>query len=138
VTKAQKVFTTNGKALRLLPNPYDALSVSSLRAHQGELDAMISRTIEELNRLTALRTMVIEAYNRKPDADRYTLRVSDHAIVRYLERFQGDDMDFIRGQILELVDAGRPEVAVRDGTVVTVLPEGASSIESYLKDIANG
>lgn len=62
--------------------------------------------------------------------------VTDHAIVRYLERVKGIDMDIIRAEIdtptVEIaVEFGAPTVIgrdghrriIRDGVVQTVLPK---------------
>jgi hypothetical protein len=65
-----------------------------------------------------------------------TLHVTDHAIVRYLERVKGIDMDIIRAELAsptaEIADKfGAPivilssghRVVVRNGCVSTVLPK---------------
>lgn len=62
------------------------------------------------------------------------VRVSDHAIIRYLERVEGLDMDIIRAEILAIAGpaaAAGAKVLRRDGytyiiergAIVTVLPD---------------
>lgn len=65
-------------------------------------------------------------------------RISDHAVVRYLERIQGVDIEAVRGEIAALcahafetgacamVLAGHRYMIAPDGTVVTVEPIGYS------------
>jgi hypothetical protein len=55
-----------------------------------------------------------------------TVHVSDHALIRWLERFGGVDMDFFRshisGLVKEAIDAGATSVTI-DGYVYTLSPK---------------
>jgi hypothetical protein len=62
------------------------------------------------------------------------VRLSDHAIVRYLERVEGLDLDIVRAEILAIADAaaacgakvlrkGGNTYIIKGGTVVTILPD---------------
>jgi len=56
-----------------------------------------------------------------------TIRVSNHALLRYIERVLGIDVEAIRAEIAELAAPDSPDLArlvVEDGIVVTVLGEG--------------
>jgi len=55
------------------------------------------------------------------------VRVSDHAIVRYLERVVAFDIDAIREEMRAVVirgEIGSERLVVEDGCIVTVLDEG--------------
>jgi len=55
------------------------------------------------------------------------MRVSDHALLRYIERILGIDVESVRAEIALLAAPDSPDLArlvVEDGVVVTVLGEG--------------
>jgi hypothetical protein len=57
-------------------------------------------------------------------SDLALLRVSNHALLRYIERVVGIDVEALRAEIVELAQPGSPELAkiiVEDGVVVTIL-----------------
>jgi hypothetical protein len=53
-------------------------------------------------------------------------RVTDHALLRYLERAMSIDLDYIRGQIIEVVDGGEQlgtrHIRGTDGITYVVTP----------------
>jgi hypothetical protein len=57
-------------------------------------------------------------------SDFVPLRVSNHALLRYIERVVGIDVEALRAEIADLAQPGSPELAkiiVEDGVVVTIL-----------------
>lgn len=77
------------------------------------------------------------------------VRVSDHAVVRWLERVKGVDVEAFRAEIVDAVqgavDAGAKQISVGgvtyilDGAVVTTVTPNASPGASRLNGIrANG
>ena len=131
------VHTVSDKALtKRRTNPFMHVERSALRSYRGELLGMLYPVKQEQERLTALLEMVNQAINHHEEDRRCLLYVSDHAVLRYRERYGGVNIHEARADVLQMVEDGRQEVAVRDGTVATVLPEGCSSAESIADEAA--
>ena len=112
-------------------NPFAKVDFQSLARYQNEIKDEIGACTAEAARLQAILQLVNEALNdRRADAlHQSTVRVTDHAILRYLERYEGMDLSRIERELIDMADKDRPEVAVRDGVIATVLPEGAQTLE---------
>ncbi|WCT75009.1 hypothetical protein PQ455_07275 [Sphingomonas naphthae] len=107
--------------LHRLHNPFDQVPDSVLHSYELEIRAMIRACERERARLATVQSLVTEAVrNRKPAK----LVITDHAIVRFLERFRGWNMAEVEDEIQAMAEAHSPEVAVREGVVITVLPAG--------------
>ena len=52
------------------------------------------------------------------------MRVTDHALVRYIERIAEIDLDLVRREIVAHALAGSKMIVVSDGAVVTILAPG--------------
>ena len=126
---SKRIITTNATDAAKVENPFRNLEAVPLRQYEGELRALAAAYTSALARTNNLLGMVKQALGEIENGGE-TLRVSDHAIVRFIERFGGGDMAEVRAAILAMIEAGRPEVAVRDGVVVTILPEGAESVDA--------
>jgi hypothetical protein len=87
-----------------------------------EADIMARYHRESIAKYDAIKAMVAEEWDRVTHGHR--VAVTDHAIVRFIERFGGADIEEVRKGIMALIAAGRPEVVVSNRTVITVLPEG--------------
>lgn len=119
------------------PNPYATLTESQLtkliediRVNTENLDAVRKAVAENLQLLNnALQSA-------RPDRG---LKVSGHAVLRYLERVRGVDLGAIEREIADAVANGRDigggavvgekrtTFIVKDGWIVTVLPRGSST-----------
>lgn len=113
------------KALKRLHNPFIDVPINGLNNYELELRQLISATSVELARLNQLHGLVLEAQRRKDDEQ--SVVITDHAIVRYLERYENFDLTKVENAILAMARDQRPEVAVRDRTIVTVLPPGCET-----------
>jgi hypothetical protein len=93
--------------------------------------AVAARKVAERN-----LTLIMEALRTAPEPQRY--EVSDHAVVRYLERVEGIDIGAVRDTITLSCEAGKPLIGEKlrggdgvlycinaEGFVTTVLPIGA-------------
>ncbi len=109
-------------------NPYIGVDHDKLRAFERAITLTLTHSHVERVRLQACQSLVHAAIRQSEPT--YAQHVTDHAIVRWLERFGGLDTNLIRQALMNMVDAGRPEVAVRDNTIVTVLPEGVASVDA--------
>ncbi len=106
---------------------------------QKEIDEMISLRNEKRDiidrtkqEVAALSKMISDKYKKLEHKKRYeTIQVSDHAIIRWMERSEGVNFDAIRKEILtdrilknilEIRDDGIYERrVVKNGVIVTVL-----------------
>jgi hypothetical protein len=108
----------------------DSIEVARIRTQMKVLEAQLSDAEDKLRRTIAGHPVV---------------RVSDHAIVRYLERVLRIDIDHVRGCILteqvkllhkQLGDGIYPsgkddvEVVIKDKTIVTIIKAKDSSCSS--------
>lgn len=84
---------------------------------------------ESAAKYDALRSLMAAAWD--DNAHGVNLDISDHAVVRFIERFGNCDMAEVRRGIAALVELGRPEVVLRDRTVITILPEGAKAVSHH-------
>jgi hypothetical protein len=120
----------------------------------------IESHISELRSMLSLLSGAASDVRRKLDIAKETKRqmngdvrrVTDHSLVRYLERVKGIDMEAVRGEINALVDASvgfknakdarwnseaKLTLIVEGETVVTIL--GAEQSEKYLgRSLENG
>lgn len=110
------------RLLRRLHNPFSDVSQRHLHNYDMELRQMLGAVDAERSRLILAQSLVHEAQRNAEDTQSIT--ITDHAIVRYLERYEGMDMTRIEDAILAMARDGRPEVAMRNGLIVTLLPEG--------------
>ena len=125
--------------LKRRANPFAKLPLSTLQRYTLEMNDEIAAVTAELHRLRAIKELVSEAM-RDMEADRVnnvSVRVTDHAVLRYLERYMGFDTIAIEEKLVDMMEEGRPEVAVRDGVIATVLPEGSISTEHMVMQMAN-
>lgn len=119
----------------------------AIRATIGDLCALRQRVNVAAMNMTAAINRMHEVLARREA----TRRVSDHALVRYLERVHGIDMDKARAEIRRMCDESVPFskceglwhakgmvfITSDDGAVVTVLGEG--QVSTYIgRKLMNG
>jgi len=49
-------------------------------------------------------------------------QITDHAIVRFLERHKGKNLEKIKSDILKEMRNGKIKCVVKDGCIITILP----------------
>lgn len=109
-------------------NPFEGLDYSALTSYRGELQRLRNTAQEEIGRLDVLLSLVnssIAEVEKEP-----VVRISDHAVLRYLERYDNIDTCAVRRKLLDMLDDGRPEVAYKDGVIATILPPGSASAQA--------
>jgi hypothetical protein len=115
-----------------MTQPRDLMTRTQLRHAAGALQAQITAG---QRRQAVLSAELKEVHRAISALDSDPIVVSDHAVVRWLERRQGLDLDAIRAQIaaearphigtIGRVPLGDGLVMVIDGCrVVTIMPEG--------------
>jgi hypothetical protein len=134
VTK-RKTCVTSARDLGEFANPYRGMTLAQLQNVKAELSRLHTTVNLQAIRLRELLSMVEEETNRVGDKYR-RVRITDHAIVRFLERYTTCDIAFAEAEIIEMIEQGRKEVVVSDGLVVTVLPEGTQGIAPTAKEPA--
>jgi len=126
MSKRKVLFTHwNDETLRKLHNPFDEVPSSVLENYRKELQALIQAADKEKARLSAVYTLVCEAQTKRTNPPK--LVIADHAIVRYMERYLGFDVQPIVDAIVEMAENADPEVAIREGVIITVLPPGSEA-----------
>lgn len=103
-------------------NPYCGMKKPDLHRALNEAQTMLDYHEAAIARYQAIKAMIGEEWARIGAAP--YVKVTDHAIVRFIERFGGCNMDEVRAGITALIAAGRPEVVILNDAVITILPEG--------------
>jgi hypothetical protein len=113
---------------------------------ESELMSLRFEIGQEINRLAAKRRakldllalikneMAIRAETRQRNGG---FLVTDHAIVRYLERHKGLDIEAIKGEIFTLANAGKEiegSDRVKNGSAVLAIRKEARAITTILND----
>lgn len=49
-------------------------------------------------------------------------KITDHAIVRFLERHKGKNLEKIKADIIKGMNNGEFRCVVKDGNIITILP----------------
>ena len=50
-------------------------------------------------------------------------KITDHAIVRFLERHKGKNLEKIKSDILKEMQNGKLKCVIKDGYIITILPQ---------------
>ena len=120
-----------------MSNPYAGMSIPALETFKLEYETSRECLAELRKQLGAELAMVNDAIAiARPKRG---LGISDHAVLRYMERVRGIDTEAIRSEIQEAVASGqqiapdaiagnkREAYILSGGQVVTVLPAGSSA-----------
>lgn len=70
-----------------------------------------------------------QKHQRDRAADTVALVVTDHAMIRYIERYTDIDLEEIEERIRDMIAADRKELAIRDRVLVTILPPGETAVD---------
>lgn len=124
----------------------DEHELIELLGHAHSLEAIAANVVK----LRKTEANLIRAKLKKIRGEQKTIQVSDHAIVRYLERVTGMDVEALRKEMIAQipdnyqfseaveyipVDNGQQYI-IRDGLVITVSPAG-ERVNDKLKDRKN-
>lgn len=116
--------------MRKKKNPFLEVEGSALLRYQKELRSELTELQAASSRISFLLSLLEEALNmQKMMSEGGVIRVTDHAVVRYLERYEGLDLSRVEAELIHMLEEGRPEIAFREGVIATVLPEGIVSLE---------
>ena len=122
------------RRLRRLENPFRDVPSPTLWRYRAEVAKTKAAAMAEVSRLDAVDALIQETMrDRERDRSETTgLVITDHAMIRYIERWTDVDLAPMIDAIRTMVEEGAPEVAVRNGTVITVLPRGVTSLEAAI------
>ena len=124
----KRVLTVSGKvAAETAAVLYRGVSDAALHNHRLELQRYRSAMATQAQKIDAAIGDLVKEENRR-NSKQQRIYITDHAIVRYLERYTTCDITGVEQEILEMLADGRREVAINDGVISTVLPEGHEAL----------
>jgi len=89
-----------------------------LRSLVSELGRQVNIQSAILNEIRGRHDSAREEQNRRAAEKTYGIRVSEHAVLRYLERHKGVDIEAIRHEIAAMANAARKDKVGPKGTRV--------------------
>lgn len=115
-------------------NAYEGRSRAELKPLRRDLLATRESHLREAQRLLAESHRIGRVLGQ---ADRRNLCVSDHAVVRWLERVEGMDIEAVRERMKQVVNYapvgdealvyhGAHVLVIRESQITTVMPTGAA------------
>ncbi|WP_271024933.1 hypothetical protein [Rhizobium sp. RCAM05973] len=78
---------------------------STITAIRTEMEVRLAQPLQELSRLKAKASEYRDEIKRREAADSLVPAVSDHALLRYIERVHGIEIETIRSYLLERADS---------------------------------
>lgn len=110
-----------------LENPYEGWSIGRVSTQKGEFERQITALNNQLERVKFLHKMLAQTETKLRREVGQNIEITDHAIVRYLERYTDIDLEAVEDALIDMVENRRPEVMTKAGMIITVLPQGQSA-----------
>lgn len=99
-----------------------ATAEAQISAIRSEMEARLAEPIKTVSGLKAKATEISNEIGRREANDAIVPTVSDHALIRYIERVHGIDIEHIRSSLLDKaalgIKTGAASVRVDDCTLV--------------------